>query len=248
MSNTNRRGRLAPRASELTFLACRSVAAPSADVAVPALKSIDSNRLERVKELGADDQLDQIEDSEASAAVFDVKTFRERGGELAARAAGLKTVFTLGPAECGGDLVSAIKEAGSTTPVDLARPGDVASLNCTGGTTGKSKAALRHHGEYPSSPPRSWLTSISRRTPATLPLRRSVAGTRHWSFSSMAHRQCCRIASSKDSSASARPFRSSIDRRRAIPCRFCARLTMIVTSRSSSSLAAFPSPAARCAS
>jgi acyl-CoA synthetase (AMP-forming)/AMP-acid ligase II len=48
-----------------------------------------------------DDQLDQIEDSEASAAVFDVKTFRERGGELAARAAGLKTVFTLGPAEYG---------------------------------------------------------------------------------------------------------------------------------------------------
>src|SRR5215470_15325744 len=76
-----------------------------------------------------DDQLNQIEDSEASAAVFDVKAFRERGGELAARATRLKTVFTLGPAEYGGDLLSAIEEAGSTTPVDLARPDDVASLN-----------------------------------------------------------------------------------------------------------------------
>jgi len=95
-----------------------------------------------------DDQLNQIEDSEASVAVFDVTTFRERGGELAARATGLKTVFTLGPAEYGGDLLSAIEEAGSTTPVDLAQPDDVASLNYTGGTTGKSKAALRHHREY----------------------------------------------------------------------------------------------------
>jgi len=53
MSNANRRGGLVPRMSELALLACRSVAAPSVDVAVPALKSIDSNRLERVKELDA---------------------------------------------------------------------------------------------------------------------------------------------------------------------------------------------------
>jgi fatty-acyl-CoA synthase len=95
-----------------------------------------------------EDQLDQIEDSEASAAIIDVKTFRERGGELAARAAGLKTVFTLGPAEYGGDLLAALEGIGSATPVDLARPSDVASLNYTGGTTGKSKGALRHHSEY----------------------------------------------------------------------------------------------------
>jgi len=93
------------------------------------------------------DQLDQIEDSEARTAIIDAKTFRERGGELAARAAGLKTVFTLGPAEYGSDLLSALERIGSATPVDLARPSDVASLYYTGGTTGKSKGVLRHHSE-----------------------------------------------------------------------------------------------------
>src|SRR6478672_6230091 len=67
-----------------------------------------------------DDQLFQLEDSESQMLVVDGATFRDRGGELAARAAGLKTVFTLGPA-------------------------DVATLNYTGGTTGKSKGALRYH-------------------------------------------------------------------------------------------------------
>jgi fatty-acyl-CoA synthase len=95
-----------------------------------------------------EDQLGQVKDAEASMALIDVRTFHERGGELMARAAGLKTVFTLGPAEYGVDLLSAAEGAGSATAVDLAQPGDVASLNYTGGTTGKSKAALRHHSEY----------------------------------------------------------------------------------------------------
>jgi fatty-acyl-CoA synthase len=43
-----------------------------------------------------DDQLFQLEDSEAQMLVVDGVTFRDRGGELAARATGLKTVFTLG--------------------------------------------------------------------------------------------------------------------------------------------------------
>jgi fatty-acyl-CoA synthase len=95
-----------------------------------------------------EDQLGQVEDLEASVVLIDVKTFRDRGGELVARAPGLTTVFTLGPAEYGGDLLSAVEEAGSATPVDLAQPWDIASLNYTGGTTGKSKAAMRHHSEY----------------------------------------------------------------------------------------------------
>ena len=45
-----------------------------------------------------DDQLFQLEDSEAQMLVVDGVTFRDRGGELAARATGVKTVFTLGPA------------------------------------------------------------------------------------------------------------------------------------------------------
>lgn len=95
-----------------------------------------------------EDQLDQIEDLQASALVVDAKNFPARGGELAARAAGLKTVLTLGGAEYGSDLLCAVDEAGSATPVDLARPDDFATLNYTGGTTGKSKGALRRHVEY----------------------------------------------------------------------------------------------------
>jgi fatty-acyl-CoA synthase len=94
------------------------------------------------------DQLDQIEDSEAEILVVDAKTFAARGGELAARAAGLKQVFTIGPADYGADLVAAAEQAGATTARDLAGPDDVAALNYTGGTTGKSKGALRHHREY----------------------------------------------------------------------------------------------------
>src|ERR1700736_1201925 len=45
-----------------------------------------------------EDQLFQIEDSEAEMLVIDNDTFCDRGGDLAARASGLKTVFTLGPA------------------------------------------------------------------------------------------------------------------------------------------------------
>lgn len=95
-----------------------------------------------------EDQLDQIEDSQATALVVDARSFLARGGELAARAEGLRNVFTLGPAEYGSDLASAAEAVGSATPVDHAHPEDVAVLNYTGGTTGKSKGALRRHKEY----------------------------------------------------------------------------------------------------
>jgi fatty-acyl-CoA synthase len=95
-----------------------------------------------------DDQLFQIEDSEAEMLVIDAATFRDRGGDLAARAADLKHVFTLGPANYGADLLTAIEETGSATPRSLAGPDDIATLNYTGGTTGKSKGALRFHREY----------------------------------------------------------------------------------------------------
>ena len=56
-----------------------------------------------------DDQLFQLEDSEAQMLVVDGVTFRDRGGELAARASSLKTIFTLGPADYGADLLQAIE-------------------------------------------------------------------------------------------------------------------------------------------
>jgi fatty-acyl-CoA synthase len=95
-----------------------------------------------------DDQLFQIEDSEAQMLVIDAASFRDRGGELAAKASGLKAVFTLGAAGYGVDLLQAIERAGSATPRCLAGPNDIATLNYTGGTTGKSKGALRYHREY----------------------------------------------------------------------------------------------------
>ena len=94
-----------------------------------------------------DDQLFQLEDSEAQMLVVDGVTFRDRGGELAAQGTGLKTVFTLGPADYGVDLLHAIEAAGSATACSFAQPDDIATLNYTGGTTGKSKGALRHHRE-----------------------------------------------------------------------------------------------------
>src|SRR6266536_1675574 len=95
-----------------------------------------------------DDQLFQLEDSEAEMLVVDAATFRDRGGDLAAKAAGVRTVFTLGPADYGIDLLQAIEVAGSASPRGFAGADDIATLNYTGGTTGKSKGALRTHREY----------------------------------------------------------------------------------------------------
>src|SRR6201993_2880162 len=50
------------------------------------------------------DQLFQLEDSGSAMLVVDAAAFHDRGGELAARATGLKAVFTLGRAQYGTDL------------------------------------------------------------------------------------------------------------------------------------------------
>jgi fatty-acyl-CoA synthase len=98
-----------------------------------------------------DDQLFQLEDSEAQMLVVDGITFRDRGGELAAKSSGLKTVFTLGPADYGADLLATVEAAGSATARCFAGPDDIAILNYTGGTTGKSKGVLRYHRELAGS-------------------------------------------------------------------------------------------------
>jgi len=95
-----------------------------------------------------EDQLFQLSDSESRVLVIDAAAFRDRGGELAVNAAGVATVFTLGPAGYGIDLLAALDQAGSTTARNFAEPCDIATLNYTGGTTGKSKGALRLHREY----------------------------------------------------------------------------------------------------
>lgn len=93
------------------------------------------------------DQLFQLEDSEAEMLVVDAAAFHDRGGELAAKATRLKAVFTMGPAGYGVDLLAATEGAGHASAQCLAGSNDLATLNYTGGTTGKSKGALRHHRE-----------------------------------------------------------------------------------------------------
>ncbi|MGJ4948862.1 AMP-binding protein [Bradyrhizobium sp. HKCCYLS20291] len=94
-----------------------------------------------------EDQLFQLSDSESQVLVIDAAAFRDRGGELASRAPGLRHVFTLGPADHGADLLAAIEAAGHASARNFATPDDIATLNYTGGTTGKSKGAPRHHRE-----------------------------------------------------------------------------------------------------
>src|SRR3954451_8787401 len=78
-----------------------------------------------------EDQLFQIEDCEAEILVIDAGAFLLRGGELAARATGLRHVFTLGRADYGADLLAAAEAAGTATPRCFAGPDDVATLNYT---------------------------------------------------------------------------------------------------------------------
>lgn len=95
-----------------------------------------------------EDQLDQIDDSEADVLIVDARQFAARGAELAHRSPQLKAIFTLEDANYGSNLMTAAEAAGTATARDFATSDTVASLNYTGGTTGKSKGALRRHREY----------------------------------------------------------------------------------------------------
>src|SRR5262249_22768404 len=67
-----------------------------------------------------DDQLFRLQDSEAEVLVVDAVAYRDRGGDLAAKASGLKHVFTMGPANYGTDLLRAVEQAGSASARCLA--------------------------------------------------------------------------------------------------------------------------------
>ena len=90
---------------------CSGVAAQLARLSVTSLHPLGS----------LDDQSFQLEDSETQVLVVDADTFRDRGGDLAARASNLKHVFTLGPASYGTDLLAAVEAAGNASPRNFAR-------------------------------------------------------------------------------------------------------------------------------
>ena len=89
------------------------------------------------------DHLDQISDARVDALILDAGAFRAHGAELAAGMAQSVDVWTLGAADFGQDLLVAADRTGSVTARDLSRLDDIAILNYTGGTTGRSKGAVR---------------------------------------------------------------------------------------------------------
>ncbi len=99
--------------------------------------------------LGAyEDQQFILEDAEIDHLFVDTENYLERGAELAAATPRLQNVFTLGPADYGLDIRLAGSNVGAVSPVNLCQPDDDGMLGYTGGTTGKSKGALRRHHSF----------------------------------------------------------------------------------------------------
>ena len=110
---------------------CAGVAAQGLGLAITWLHPLGSLEAQRF----------QLEDSEAVALVVDADHFGERGGELVGALPGLR-VFRLGAADYGSDLLAAAA-GGARTPVDRSAPDLLATLNYTGGTTGRSRGVAR---------------------------------------------------------------------------------------------------------
>ena len=137
--------RLDPPRLRAAFLSANRADAWCAEAAVQAL----GGAATWLHPMGAlPDQLDQLADAGADTLIVDPVSFGQRGGELAAGSPQLAAIWTLGPAGYGQDLLAALERLGEASPRDLASPQDVATLNYTGGTTGKSKAAVRRQDAH----------------------------------------------------------------------------------------------------
>ncbi len=113
---------------------CASTAAQASAMSITWLHSLAS----------FEDQLFQLDDAEADAMVVDADHYGQRGAAIAAQLPDLP-VFRFGVGDFGIDMDKAVSNTGTSTAYDLALPSDIAILNYTGGTTGRSKGALRRH-------------------------------------------------------------------------------------------------------
>ena len=95
-----------------------------------------------------DDHLFQLQDFGAQVLVVDARVFAVRAAELVSRHTGLQRVFTLEASELGTGLATEVERIGHATLRDLSSPDDPATINYTGGTTGRSKGAVRSQAGY----------------------------------------------------------------------------------------------------
>jgi fatty-acyl-CoA synthase len=130
------------RGQRIALLTANRADAWLASVAASAL-GLCTNSLHPLGSLG--DHLFALDDGRADYLIVDAHAYATRGGELDARADGLRQVFTVGHAEYGIDLQAQAASVGAASARVLAKPGDLAMLGYTGGTTGKSKGAMRRH-------------------------------------------------------------------------------------------------------
>mgnify|MGYP001067426526 FL=1 len=88
-------------------------------------------------------QLFQVRDVDARALVIDADAFPQRLADLATGHASA-IAFGVGRAPAAGlNLLALAAQAGDVEPLDLSQPDDVATLNYTGGTTGRQKGVVR---------------------------------------------------------------------------------------------------------
>jgi fatty-acyl-CoA synthase len=90
-----------------------------------------------------DDQFYQIKNSEAQIFIADASGHADRARELCAKLPPELKRFSLGRSDFADDLIAAASGIGSSSPVDIALPDDSALVHYTGGTTGRSKGAVR---------------------------------------------------------------------------------------------------------
>lgn len=85
----------------------------------------------------------QIDDSGSTTFIVSAATHVERGRELAAGLDGSIRTFALGKSDFAPDLLRLAEDGGTASAIDIADPDEVALVHYTGGTTGRSKGAVR---------------------------------------------------------------------------------------------------------